>query len=185
MKIRICLIVALLFVGAKAEAQSLKGSPESIGYQYLYAQGLSLDFVPTATGLDSLIEEGVLVELEGNKNYELFKVSHPYVLSTTHVFIEWFAKEYRRACGEKLVLTSGTRPINEQPGNASPLSVHPTGLAVDVRVPANSMCRLWLETTALSFESAGELDVTLETAPWHYHFTVFIPQYEQGVLNTD
>lgn len=176
MKAKICLAAALLSIGLGAEAQSLKGSPESIGYQFLYAQAYTLPFLPDAEAVRFFIEGGFLVELEENGDYELFEVSHPYVLPTTRLFVEWFASGYRRTCGEKLFVTSATRPVAEQPPNAHPLSVHPTGMAVDFRRP-NGLCRHWLEQTLLAFEEMGALDVTLEMNPWHYHVAVFPANY--------
>jgi hypothetical protein len=76
------------------------------------------------------------------------------------------------------VVTSLTRPISEQPRNSHRLSVHPTGMAVDLRVPADSGARRWLENTLLSLENNGVLDVTKEKSPPHYHVAVFPLKYE-------
>ena len=181
-------VVTALFLGLVAiemEAQSLKGSPESIGYQFLRAQSLSLPFPQTAKDVQRLIEAGNLVELLGNDDYELFEVSHPYVLPTTKLFVELFANEYRETCHEKLVVTSEVRPIDEQPANASPFSVHPTGMSVDFRVPEKRACRRFLERTLLSFEGGGSVDVTKEVNPHHYHVAVFYVLYTRSLVQTD
>ena len=53
--------------------------------------------------------------------------------------------QYRGACGEQLVITSLTRPATLQPRNASERSVHPTGMALDIRYSWDRSCRRWLE----------------------------------------
>src|SRR5690606_29961851 len=89
------------------------------------------------------------------------------------------------ACGEKMVVTSLTRPINLQPANASEASVHPTGMAVDLRVPRDDKCRRWMETTLLSLEGTGVLDVTREYYPPHYHVAVYTKMYGNYVASLD
>jgi len=70
-------------------------------------------------------------------------------------------------------VTSLTRPMSSQPRNASPLSVHPAGMAVDLRVPADDSARAWLEHVLLKLENAGVLDVTREHHPPHLHVALF------------
>ena len=78
-------------------------------------------------------------------------------------------------------MTSLTRPVDEQPGNAHDRSVYPTGMAVDLRVPRTQQCRDWLNRGLLSLEAAGVLEATRERSPTHYHVAVFPIQYEQYV----
>jgi nucleoid-associated protein YgaU len=100
------------------------------------------------------------------------------------LFIERLGGQYRRACGEELVVTSLTRPLSEQPRNASIYSVHPTGMAVDFRTSLNSVCRHWLESTLLYLEDAGVLEATKERQPSHYHVAVFPQPYARYVSDT-
>jgi nucleoid-associated protein YgaU len=93
------------------------------------------------------------------------------------LFVQRLGAQYRRACGEELVVTSLTRPLSEQPRNASTLSVHPTGMAVDFRTSLNSVCRHWLESTLLYLEAAGVLEATRERRPSHFHVAVFPEPY--------
>jgi len=95
--------------------------------------------------------------------------------------VERLGAQYRQACGEELVVTSMTRPLSEQPRNASILSVHPTGMAVDFRTSTNSVCRHWLESTLLYLETAGVLEATRERRPSHYHVAVFPDLYADYV----
>ena len=98
-------------------------------------------------------------------------------------FIERLSDQYRDACGERLVVTSLTRPITRQPPNASAISVHPTGMAVDLRRSDSSGCRQWLETVLLDLEGKGVLEATREQYPPHYHVAVFPNPYLQYVAS--
>ena len=75
------------------------------------------------------------------------------------------------------MITSLTRPANRQPRNASERSVHPTGMALDLRYPWNQACRRWLEGVLVSLERQGVLEATLERRPRHYHVAIFPRQY--------
>jgi len=97
------------------------------------------------------------------------------------LFLERLGAEYRAVTGERLVVTSLTRPLSRQPRNASRLSVHPTGMAVDLRVPKSKSNRRWLERRLLALEDNVVLDVTLERHPAHYHVAVFPREYERYV----
>ncbi|MFN2239759.1 MAG: LysM peptidoglycan-binding domain-containing protein, partial [Thermoanaerobaculia bacterium] len=70
------------------------------------------------------------------------------------------------------VVTSITRPTSEQPRNASPYSVHPTGMALDLRIPAKGSCRKYLESRLLRLERDNVLDATRENRPPHYHIAL-------------
>ncbi len=115
--------------------------------------------------------------LEGDSHYRLHDVSFNVARPEVKLFIERLSAQYLSACGERLVVTSLTRPISLQPANASDRSVHPTGMAVDLRVPRRSSCRRWLESTVLTLERRRLLDATLERSPLHYHVAVFPDEY--------
>src|SRR6185295_8964622 len=114
-------------------------------------------------------------------DYIVNDVSFPYARPAVKLFVQRLAAQYREATGQRLVITSLTRPINQQPENASALSVHPAGMAVDLRIPASAKHRRWLERTLLSLEDKAVLDVTRERHPAHYHVAVFPEQYENYV----
>ncbi len=97
--------------------------------------------------------------------------------------MERLAAQYRAACGEQLVVTSLTRPMTRQPRNASERSVHPTGMAVDLRYSHSRACRSWLEGVLLDLEGAGVLEATREHYPAHYHVAVFPRHYSAYVAN--
>ena len=110
-------------------------------------------------------------------DFRLKDVSFPVTRPEVKLFIERLSRQYRSACGEQLIVTSLTRPVANQPRNASPLSVHPTGMALDLRRPRNRACRRWIEDTLLHLESRGVLDATRERRPPHYHVALFPQEY--------
>ena len=110
-------------------------------------------------------------------DYTLAKVSYPYTRPEVKTFVENVSAEYRKACGEQLVVTSLTRPRTAQPGNAHKLSVHPAGMAVDFRISRNAKCRTWFEKALLALETRAVLDATRERNPPHYHVAVFPDAY--------
>jgi hypothetical protein len=79
------------------------------------------------------------------------------------------------------VVTGAVRPATRQPWNASDRSVHPTGIAVDLRKPTNTRCRTWLRNTLLSLERARVIEATEEYGPPHFHVAVYPTPYTQYV----
>jgi LysM repeat protein len=129
--------------------------------------------------VNKLVEQGDLLRVQPTRHFELHNVSFPYAKAPVKLFIEQLSAQYVAACGEKLTVTSLTRPLDRQPGNAADDSVHPTGMAVDLRIPPAGKCRSWLERQLLSLESAEVLDVTRERNPPHYHVAVYPEPYRQ------
>ncbi|MDH3271422.1 MAG: DUF5715 family protein, partial [Gemmatimonadota bacterium] len=134
-------------------------------------------YIDTASRVRFFAERGWLVRVTPNENFELHAVSFPYAREEVELFIRRLSAQYRRACGERLVVTSLTRPTTRQPRNASDRSVHPTGMALDVRYSWDRNCRTWLEDVLTSLEGQGVLEATLERRPRHYHIALFPKQY--------
>ena len=157
-------------------AQSLRGSSASLDRQV--AQSRQHDFTHLAgpAQLRRFVDAGLLVHLPGNRDYTLVDVSFPFARPEVRLFVERLSSQYRRACNERLVVTSLTRPLSHQPRNASDRSVHPTGMAVDLRRPAGR-CRSWLEGVLMSLEARGVLEATRERRPPHYHVAVYPKPY--------
>jgi hypothetical protein len=175
---RIALAVLLVLVtAASAHAQTLKGSHATMSRQFSIAKEHDFTFLRTTNDVRRFIDLGLLVHVPGNANYDLANVSFPYAREAVKTFVERLAAQYRSSCGEQLVVTSLTRPRNRQPGNASDLSVHPAGMAVDLRLSRKTSCRRWLERTLLSLEKTGVLDVTRERYPAHYHVALYPNPY--------
>lgn len=172
---RIATLVALAstFAAGTAGAGGLKGSPASMRNQYAVAKKNDFTFLRTASQVRDFAEQGRLDTVAGNTDYRVDKVSFPYARPEVLAFIERIARRYREATDEQLVVTSLTRPSAAQPRNAHRLSVHPAGMAVDLRIPASADARSWLETELLDLERADVLDVTRERRPPHYHVAVF------------
>jgi uncharacterized protein YcbK (DUF882 family) len=75
-----------------------------------------------------------------------------------------------------MVVTSAMRPTSLQRrlANGVAKSVHPTGMAVDLRAPGGS-CRPWLRKQLLAASKRGSVDATEEHHPAHFHVIVFRP----------
>jgi len=174
--------VALLLQGLlplPAEAQTLQGSPASLDRQNAQAKAHDFTFLQTPEQVRTFVQQGYLVPVRANRDFDLHDVSFPYARPEVRVFIERLAEQYRAACGEKLVVTSLTRPASNQPWNASARSVHPTGMALDLRRSGSVRCRQWLESTLLSLEARGVLEAIYERNPPHYHVAVYPQPYAQ------
>ena len=166
------------------EAQTLLGSHESLLRQNEEAREHDFTYLRTTADVRDYAQQGLLVRLPGNSDYELAdNVSFPYARPEVKTFVERLSDQYRGACGERLVVTSLTRPITRQPANASAISVHPTGMAIDLRRSDSSGCRLWLETVLLDLENKGVIEATREQYPPHYHVAVFPNPYLQYVAS--
>lgn len=169
----IALTVSLSLHAGILQAQTLKGSRQSMEHQYQVALQNGYGFAKNASLVTEYVSAGDLVRVQANRYMELHDVSYPYARPPVKNFIEQISAQYFANCGEKLTVTSLTRPIDRQPNNAASDSVHPTGMAVDLRIPPLGKCRSWLERTLLSMELTGVLDVTRERRPPHYHVAVF------------
>ena len=176
-------LIALFFIivliapvaASPAAAQSLYGSHESLVRQNLVAQQHAYAYLRTTQDVAQSVGSGILVAVHGNDDFQLAsgEVSFPYARPEVKTFLEQLSSAYHAACGEPLVVTSLVRPISRQPWNASPISVHPTGMAVDLRRSDRHSCRQWLESTLLALEGEGMIEAIRERWPPHYHVAVF------------
>jgi len=162
-------------------AQSLRGSRASINRMYRHAVSEKLHFYETARGVRNAADKGVLVRLAPNEDFTVHGVSFPFVREPTRTFVRRLASQYRDACDEQLVVTSATRPESRQPANSTSRSVHPTGMAVDLRKPTKGTCLRWLRQTLLELEDAGLLEATEEHGPPHFHVAVYLTPYRRYV----
>jgi Family of unknown function (DUF5715)/LysM domain len=169
------------FAIAPASAQSLRGSAASLDRQNRVARQHDYTFIDTGKRVRYFASKGWLVRVRPDRNFQLYSVSFPYARPEVSLFIERLSAQYRSACGEQLVVTSMTRPTTRQPRNASSRSVHPTGMAVDLRFSRSRACRSWLERVLVSLEGTGVLEATRERHPAHYHVAVFPRPYARYV----
>ncbi|MFL5382597.1 MAG: DUF5715 family protein [Longimicrobiaceae bacterium] len=176
-------LAVLLTVAAALPARaaggdgSLRGSPESMVRQNRVAKANDYSFLRSGAEVRRFAEAGYLVRVKGDANYRTANVSFPYARPEVVTLLKRLGAQYRTRCGERMVVTSLTRPLGSQPKNAHELSVHPAGMAVDLRISRKATCRAWLEGTLLSLERKGLLDVTRERNPPHYHVAVFPDAY--------
>jgi LysM repeat protein len=175
------LLSAALLAGAvlpaALAAQSLRGSPASVDRIHRQAVNHGLHFYETSAGIHRAVENGRFVRLQGNADYRVHNVSYPFLLPEAHTFVTRLAAQYRAACGEQLVVTSALRPKSMRLANSVDRSVHPTGMAVDLRRPTNPRCLSWLRTTLLALERGGVLEAVEERRPPHFHVAVFPRPY--------
>jgi uncharacterized protein DUF5715 len=181
------LLVALLAGGAvvapiSSLSPSLRGSGASVARMYIYAVRGRLPFYDTGAEIRRAVRQGELVRLNGD-GYEVHRVSFPYVRTSTRTFVNRLSRQYTAACGETLVVTSGVRPESRQPANSSARSVHPTGMAVDLRKP-DGRCLTWLRETLLDLEAAGVIEATEERHPAHFHIAVYEGPYRRYLQRT-
>ena len=170
-------VVGVFVLAVDVQAQSLRGSGASLDRQNRQAAQHDFSKLQDADHVRRFVDAGLLVPVSDTRDYWLKAVSFPVARPAVRLFIERLASQYRAACGERLVVTSLTRPIANQPRNASRRSVHPTGMAIDLRRPFPGPCRTWLEETLLYLEGQRVLEATRETSPAHYHIAVFPQSY--------
>lgn len=175
-------IVIFIFVvqwaTLSASAASLSGSKASVNRMARQARLHGFTRLPDGEMLKDFVKNELLVLMEGNNDYHVDgQVSHPYVRPAVKTFVERLSAQSRATCPNGLTLTSLTRPIDEQPNNASAKSVHPTGMGIDFHVPTERQCKAWLENTTLKLEDINVLEVTLERSPPHYHVAVYPNPY--------
>jgi hypothetical protein len=155
-----------------AGAQSLRGSKASVERSYRFAVAKRLPFYRDGRALERAARDGHYARLTNTTTYRLRGVGLPYVLPATRDLLIDVAARYRRSCRERLVVTSAIRLTVNRLINSSPKSVHPTGLAFDLRAP-RGRCRQWLRRELLALERRGLVDATEERFPPHLHVVVF------------
>jgi LysM repeat protein len=171
-------LAVIVLAPIAAEAASLTPSRPGLLRQVRAANDHGYAYAYDHDDVEAMTRRGDLVRLPGNRDYEVKRtVSLPYARPEVKLFVERLAGQYRGACGQKLVVTSLVRPKTQQPRNSSPLSVHPTGMALDLRVSDVGACRAWLETALLNLERRGVLEAARERRPPHYHVVLFPEPY--------
>ena len=145
--------------------------------QYLYAEATGIPVVLTSN-YNQLRNAGHLVRLSGPHIgfTEVFNRGNSvaYVLSSTLTFFRNLSEAYNAAgCGRLMVNNVLRLDDRRRPRNASPHSVHPRGMAVDLRIiHLSPHCYGVLERLLQAAEANGEADVTLENNPRHFHVVV-------------
>ncbi|MEM8960317.1 MAG: DUF5715 family protein [Acidobacteriota bacterium] len=170
---------------AMARTPSLRPSRTALERQYRAAKEHRFSFLATASEVDAFVRGGMLVELHESHGVRLKEnVALPYARPEIVDYVERLGAYVRGQCGEPLVVTSLVRPLDRQPWNSSHLSVHPAGMAIDLRIPAGH-CRRVLESSLLADEEAGFVEAARERHPPHYHVVVFPRAYNAHLLQLD
>jgi hypothetical protein len=170
------LLAAAAVAARPADAQSLRGSRESVDRMYQQAQREQLRFSETPKDVHAAAGSGALVQLTASDDVTLRRVAFPYVTPATKAFVARLGRQHRAECGTPLMVTSAARPTTRQPANSVAQSVHPTGMAIDLRKPSGR-CLRWLRETLLELEDAGVIEATEERRPPHFHVAVFPTSY--------
>lgn len=178
-------LLFMTVLAAPGAAQSLRGSPATVERQNLAARTHDFTFLRDGAQVRRFVDAGYLVPVTSNPAYSVKRISFPYARPEVELFLSRLGRQYRDACGETLVVTSLTRPTTRQPWNASPRSVHPTGMAVDLRRSTNRYCREWLESVLLHLEGEGVIEAVREQRPPHYHVAVFPQPYARYVAGLE
>ena len=150
---------------------TLRGSKVAVEQAYQVARSRGVPFTTTRGDALREAEEGSFVRLSGSNSVRLKGVSLPFVRPATRSFVASFGASYRAACGEPLTVTSAIRPRSVRLANSVEKSVHPTGMAVDLRVPRNG-CRNWMRRELIAMEQQGLVQATEERRPAHFHVVV-------------
>jgi hypothetical protein len=137
-----------------------------------FAQSNHLTFYRTPRDLDDAVADGRLVPLTGDSTYELSRVGYAFATREARQFLLSFAPQYVAACDAPLVVTSAVRPETRQPRNSNEYSVHPTGIAIDLRRPPAGPCQRWLRGALAELEDEGYVEATEERHPVHVHVAV-------------
>lgn len=166
-------------------AQTLAGSPASMERQNRAAENQAFTYLRNPEDVEVFVRHGLLVYVPGNGDYQVDGASFPYARPEVKRFLEWMGHLGRTSCGEPLVATSLVRPKSHQPRNASLHSVHPTGMAIDLRRSFRRACSSLLESTLLDLESRGILEATKERFPAHYHVALFPEAFSNYLLAVD
>jgi hypothetical protein len=175
-------LCSLLFVGESVAEVTLEGSKAAVDSAYAKAKAEGLDFLQTGDSIREYVKKGYRVAVMESSHLLLHDVGYPYAVPAVELFARRLAAQYVANCGQRLVVTSLMRPLDEPEKNGSKYTVHPTGMAIDLRIPGGE-CRTWLEGTLLFLEGERVLDATREKGPPHYHVVVYPTEYTAYVRN--
>ncbi len=153
---------------------TLRGSKAAVDHAYSRAKRDGLAFARSRREIERGARQGEYVRLSRSSSaYRLRGVAVPYVRPATRAFVASFGADYRRSCGEPLTVTSAMRPTSMHLANSVQKTVHPTGMAVDLRAPRRAGCRSWMRSALIGLERRGVVNATEERRPAHFHVVVY------------
>lgn len=166
-------LALLAGVTSVAGAQELRGSKASVEKMYAFAVNHGLQFYRTPEDVSAAAQRGRLMQLAGGPGWELSTgVGWAYATPEAVAFLDQLGPEYVQSCQAPMVVTSATRPLSRKPRNGVANSVHPAGIAVDLRKPYRGPCLDWLRKRLSELESSGRIEATEERHPPHFHIAV-------------
>ena len=155
-----------------ANFAALLGSRPKVQATYFGAVSRGVSFYDDMDDARAAIAAGRFVPLYGNHYYATYRMTLAYATPQAKAFIEWLAPQFVEHCDEMMVVTSALRPKSRSPRNGSQWTVHPAGIAVDIRKPRNQACKPWLRQVLLDAQNKGLVDATEEFHPPHFHIAV-------------
>jgi Family of unknown function (DUF5715) len=149
--------------------------------QLAYAVARGIQLMHTEADYQNAVRSGQLVRLN-HPNLEV-GARRPYALPTTVRFISEVAEQFVTAGCGRLRINDAVRLTSERPQNGSPDSVHPAGMALDLRViNLSEQCYAVLFELLHAAERDRRADVTREWAPEHFHVVVIPEQSVRRVF---
>jgi hypothetical protein len=137
------------------------GQVSSSEQQFRYAAERQIPFMATEAEYQSRVSTGYFVRLESP--FMDVHARRPYALASTVAFMTEMSEAYYSfGCG-RLTVKDALRLSAERPSNGSVYSVHPSGMAVDLRVrDIGEACENWMNSYLLEKEAEGRVDATRE-----------------------
>jgi hypothetical protein len=162
---------------------SFEGGEFSTSQRQLeYAQARGIPLMNTEEEYQSSVRSGRFVRLT-HPNLEVNEQTRPHVLPATAQFIYEVAEQFGRADCGRLRVNGAGRLTSERPTNGSRDSVHPAGMALDLRViNLSERCYAVLSELLHEAERERRADVTREWEPEHFHVVVIPEQTARRVF---
>jgi hypothetical protein len=145
---------------------------------YYYARAYGFDLTYSSDEFWAMVNRGMFVHIKSSPDIPLKVIfGTPFVLPSTARFTRRLAYAYSEGgCGD-LYVTGGGRFRTFR--NSSEFSVHPAGMAVDIRIRGLSEdCKQLLYRELYQAEADRVADVTEERWPAHLHVVVIPPPVE-------
>lgn len=178
-----CIFGLLAAVNLFAFEASLRGSKESMRRQNDQADKERLSRIPDDAALERMIKRKFLVpvvETEALKIDPKLDQKWCWTRPWTKRFLEDASTLFYVAFGKPLYLSSAVRTVERQKelqrtnGNASRISVHPTGSVVDLtKIYMRKQQETWMQRYLLLFEKLDFIEATEEFEQSVFHVMVF------------
>ncbi len=155
---------------------SLKGGLYSTSAQQRYSALLwQLPMTVTSADYAALVKNGTFVCLEDGPYLEVI-AEWKCVRPETAQFVQTMARDYTAAACGRLVVTEAGRLTKVKRRGSSPDTVHPFGMAVDIRlVRIEPRCADWIRTYVLEKEALKLIDGT-EHFGTQLHMHLVVPK---------